>query len=172
MRIQLADLPEGHTPLTREEPADALELREWLEPKGLLRVELDVERRGEQIALRGRCRVEGDQACSRCAKVYPAGMEAEILLVADRRGSDDPEDEAALEQDGSVLYHDGIELDLGPSLREALILEVPVAPLCRPDCRGLCSRCGQDLNDGSCQCTPAGSDPRWDALRELNQHDS
>lgn len=67
--------------------------------------------------------------------------------------------------DAFPLEHD--QLDLEPLVREAVLLELPEAPLCRPDCRGLCPICGTDLNAGRCDCeTPAG-DARWSALDEL-----
>ena len=49
----------------------------------------------------------------------------------------------------------GDYLDLRPLVRDALLLELPVAPLCRDDCRGLCPRCGADLNSGPCDCRPS-----------------
>jgi uncharacterized protein len=55
---------------------------------------------------------------------------------------------------------------LRPLVRDALLLELPLAPLCREDCRGLCAHCGADLNDGPCDCAPP-RDPRWDALDVL-----
>jgi uncharacterized protein len=62
------------------------------------------------------------------------------------------------------LVHD--ELDLGPLVRDAVLLELPQAPLCRPDCLGLCPFCGVNRNEESCGCE-APRDPRWDALDVL-----
>jgi uncharacterized protein len=45
------------------------------------------------------------------------------------------------------------EIDLNPEIREDIILEYPIKPLCKPDCRGLCPGCGKNLNDGKCQCS-------------------
>jgi uncharacterized protein len=58
------------------------------------------------------------------------------------------------------------EIDLGEAVREALILAIPEFPLCREDCRGLCARCGADLNQGECRC-PRAADLRWGALQAL-----
>jgi uncharacterized protein len=63
---------------------------------------------------------------------------------------------------------EGDLLDLADLVRDALILELPLAPLCRDDCKGLCVTCGADLNEADCGCG-APIDPRWanlDALRE------
>jgi uncharacterized protein len=63
------------------------------------------------------------------------------------------------------LGHD--KVDLEPLARETLVLDLPLAPLCRDDCRGLCPTCGADLNRGDCDCPPAEADPRWAALDVL-----
>jgi uncharacterized protein len=61
----------------------------------------------------------------------------------------------------------GEQLDLRPLVRDALMLELPLAPLCQEDCQGLCPRCGADLNAGPCGCAGSGGDPRWAALDVL-----
>lgn len=63
------------------------------------------------------------------------------------------------------LHHDRVDLE--PLAREALTLDLPLAPLCSTDCRGLCSTCGADLNLGDCGCPPPGADLRWAALDVL-----
>lgn len=59
------------------------------------------------------------------------------------------------------------DLELEAALREELLLALPAFPLCRPDCRGLCPRCGADRNEEECDCAVEETDPRWQALREL-----
>ena len=61
----------------------------------------------------------------------------------------------------------GEEIDLELPVRDALLLDLPTAPLCREDCAGLCPACGADQNETSCDCDLSIPDPRWDALREL-----
>ncbi len=167
MRISLADLPQGHSEIVRDLSVEPLDLGGWFSAQGPVRVELDADRRGEQVTLRGQLQVDGGAECARCLAPFVFRLESEILVLADRRGSDEPRDEAALEEEGSVLYHDGLELDLTGLLREAIILEVPVVLVCRPDCRGLCPLCGQDLNVGTCSCAPPKGDARWEALKDL-----
>ena len=61
----------------------------------------------------------------------------------------------------------GEELDLCEAVQEQVIMALPVRPLCREDCRGLCPVCGADLNEESCTCAEKTVDPRWKALSEL-----
>lgn len=53
------------------------------------------------------------------------------------------------------------------ALREQVLLNIPLNAICRPDCRGLCSQCGQDLNTGTCDCKEQTIDPRLEILRDL-----
>ena len=63
----------------------------------------------------------------------------------------------------STAVQSSIELAVGAQQQ----LNIPMKPLCRPDCKGLCAQCGADLNLGACACTPPKSDPRWAALSAL-----
>lgn len=65
---------------------------------------------------------------------------------------------------------DAGNIDLGPLLREEAILAIPMGVVCRPDCAGLCPECGQNLNEGSCDCETQEIDPRLAILRTLRDH--
>lgn len=89
------------------------------------------------------------QQCGRCLIDLDQRVEADI----DAYFSDDPE--AADEPQRYPLPAAGPSLDLAPVVREELILTVPLFPLCREDCAGLCPTCGADLNRGPCECAGA-----------------
>lgn len=72
-------------------------------------------------------------------------------------------------QDPDAHPIDQDQAALLPMVRENLLLAMPMAPLCRPDCAGLCPTCGADLNQGPCACPPPAADDRWSALDELKQ---
>jgi uncharacterized protein len=61
------------------------------------------------------------------------------------------------------------ELNLANVIREEVLLSVSPLALCKPDCKGLCPQCGINLNENRCECSHEESDPRWEALRELNE---
>jgi uncharacterized protein len=86
------------------------------------------------------------------------------LLFAD--GGDDEADES----DVYLLEPRATTVDLRPALREEWLLVVPGFVLCREDCKGLCPRCGADLNQGPCTCETE-IDTRWDALRRPHGED-
>jgi len=64
---------------------------------------------------------------------------------------------------------DGEQLDLGPMVRELVLMELPPAPLCRPDCAGICAQCGADRNAAPCECRQDLVDPRWAGLEQLRE---
>lgn len=72
------------------------------------------------------------------------------------------------DSDPATLIDELHVLDLTEVARQAITLAVPLAVLCREGCRGLCARCGADLNEGPCGCRP-DPDPRWDALRPRSE---
>jgi uncharacterized protein len=99
-------------------------------------------------------------SCARCLKPFDQGFELQVEeLYAD----------GAEPQDDEYPVIEG-RMDLEPMIRDVVVLAMPFAPLCRPDCRGLCSRCGGDLNLGECTCPP-DVDARWAPLSDLQLDD-
>ena len=150
--INLATLPAGRSRLEVESTAGGVGLAdaEW---PGEIRADLSLDRAGEQITVRGLLRAQTRQECVRCLKVYDHAIETELVVYADRSGSSrHVAEEGDLEREDLMKFHDGRSLDVGPEVREALLLEVPMSPRCREDCRGLCATCGADLNEGPCGC--------------------
>jgi uncharacterized protein len=105
---------------------------------------------------------ETQQECRRCLTPSASSVVAEVHVLFAATGGEDDDDPDVFPLGGAR----GEVIDLRPALREQWLLEVPPFLECRPDCKGLCPRCGADLNSGSCKCTPE-SDARWDALRKL-----
>ena len=103
--------------------------------------------------------------CRRCLEPISGEIHAHVreLYRPHDRGE---EDEETYPLAGEVL-------DLQPLVRDALVLELPLAPLCSDECRGICPSCGADLNAGSCGCADRPDDPRWaalDVLKERGNH--
>jgi uncharacterized protein len=150
--IDLATLRPGHNRLQLQEDAAGLELAPdgW---SGWISGEFEVERSGEQVAIRGQLRAVAQLDCVRCLRAFEMPIVAPLEIYADRSGAGRHADhEVDLERDDYMKFHDGRHLDVSDSAREALLLELPMAPRCREDCRGLCPRCGAELNEGPCGC--------------------
>ena len=78
---------------------------------------------------------------------------------------------AVTAEEAEVYEYSDKEIDLGPALREAVLLEIPIRHLCRDDCLSLCPYCGKDLNEGACGCEALAGDMRFAALGALLEGD-
>lgn len=120
-------------------------------------VDVVLERVPEGIVVRGRLRAPWTAECSRC--LAPASDD--VAVHVDELFETDPVP--------GETYPLGEEaIDLEPMVRDAIVLELPPAPHCRPDCAGLCPVCGVDRNVADCGGHPTESDPRWAALDSLD----
>jgi uncharacterized protein len=106
--------------------------------------------------------------CGRCLEEFPYRAEEQLTLYCTAAGPGAAKGEAELSaEELDVTYLDEGRIDTDQLLRESLLLNLPVQPLCREECRGLCQRCGANLNEGPCGCGPADGDPRLHVLRTL-----
>ena len=103
--------------------------------------------------------------CRRCGRPLAGEVVTDVREVYRPR--------SARERDGEEdeeTYELGADhLDLAPMVRDAILLDLPIAPLCQDECRGLCDRCGADLNVDPCDCIIERVDDRWAALDVLRQ---
>lgn len=172
MKIRLHEI--GDAPYTWKEeenvPASALDRPELVE-LGPVRWQGEIRRLDDDYLLRADVAYEQTLACQRCLAQATESVEEEIelLLVRHERGSEEEERELE-EKDLGVLVVEGEEVDLRPFLIEQIQLNVPMRPLCREACAGLCPTCGADLNRGDCECENETVDPRWAGLADLRDH--
>ncbi len=130
---------------------------ELAEVPGGSRIGLDV--RVEAVS-EGRLLVSGTlsaavvQSCARCLTSFDGSVEAQVREVFVPVPGDD---EYAIDAELGTI-------ELEPMVRDAVIPAMPFAPLCRPDCLGLCERCGGNRNLGECTCPEEVQDARWSAL--------
>ncbi|HVM11926.1 MAG TPA: YceD family protein [Actinomycetota bacterium] len=97
--------------------------------------------------------------CARCLTEFTRDVRVDVAELFGLDVEDPAEDTGYIVRDG--------ELDLEPLIRDSLVLALPFSPLCRPDCLGLCERCGGNRNLGECSCEPE-VDERWSALADLD----
>jgi uncharacterized protein len=75
--------------------------------------------------------------------------------------------ETAIDEITAFSYYEGDRIDLDEIIREQIILSEPTKHLCQEACKGLCQKCGKDLNEGPCSCVEEPHNPRWDILKTL-----
>ncbi len=106
--------------------------------------------------------------CSRCLTAYEGELNGTADFIV--RGTPLPEaNRRDLFDDEDYLYFRGNEMrvDVFEPVRQSLIVEVPMILLCRDNCRGLCPKCGVNLNETTCDCRFEHIDSRWEGLRRL-----
>ena len=129
-----------------------------LEPGAPVLVDLRLESVNDGVLVTGTVSARWRGECRRC---LTAAGDAAVALLDERY--------QYTVTDPNAFPIDNDQLDLVPLVREAVLLELPDAPLCRPDCAGLCGSCGADLNAGPCGCSSEPADPRWGALDDLKR---
>ncbi len=127
--------------------------------------ELDFTRVADGILAEGTLATSVETECARCTEPFYKATSIELEDIISLPG-------AALTQEKPVRVTEDGWADLSPLIREYAWIELPVNPLCSPECRGLCPECGGNLNKGECKCVQSEPiDPRWEVLRSLLDED-
>jgi uncharacterized protein len=120
------------------------------------------------VLVRARLRLVEPETCSRCLKpvqeTLPIEFEEEFQSIVDVRAG---QPVAEAKDNESFLIDENHQLDLTEAIRQYREASATMQPLCRPECRGLCPRCGYDLNTGDCSCSVAPIDSPWSTLAGL-----
>lgn len=171
MQLQLRSLQDAHEHLEKEfEPS----LFPWTEGDAFrvvaaVRLSFDVDRQeASRYRLAGHVSSRIELSCSRCLEpfVLPVDADFDLRYVPRRENAGEGETEVG-EDDLSTAFYDEDQIDLGQLMMEQFQLALPMKPLCRDDCRGLCPQCGTNLNTSTCTCDTKWSDPRFEALKQL-----
>ncbi len=137
------------------------------------RAEVIHEHRGPKeivadIRLKGRFEGEFEAPCARCLEPVQHTLAGEFDLLFRPSGVDAVASERAIHApDMEIGYYENGSLLLEDVLREQVLLNLPARSLCKPDCKGLCPRCGQNRNQSACTCEEGETDPRWEAMAAL-----
>ncbi len=131
----------------------------------------DLRKDGRKVRATGRVRATLECACSRCLEPYtiPVDSSFDALFLPAAANTGAAEAEIGDDDLGVAFYTDDA-IDLGEVVREQFYLALPMKPLCRDDCRGLCPICGINRNREVCSCESTWVDPRLEPLRKLKSH--
>lgn len=126
-----------------------------------------------EIRIQGRLEVQVETFCSRCLESMQLPVQKGFdLFYRSHQTLPDVKRVEEIELKSSELdvgFYVGGGLELKDTLREQVLIEMPMKPVCRPDCQGLCSHCGVNLNLASCHCVAEGDDPRGVELKTLKK---
>lgn len=159
--------PEGLDLEVREEPR-------WEEVEGLwlslapIEASFHLERKANGILASGAFTTTAVVLCSRCSEPVSVPLFDQFTIMftgASEAFRTEESELSAAEMDVDVMQDD--RLDVSRFLRENVLLSLPLQPLCRAECRGLCPHCGINLNEASCRCQVQEGDPRLLPLQHL-----
>jgi uncharacterized protein len=136
-------------------------------PLGSIDGSVTLKRIGETLYLEGDFRTEAETDCSRCLETARLPISATFKYVlSSAQVEHQVEQELGAEDLDFVSYQDDL-VDLDPLIIEQILLQIPMKVLCREDCRGLCPRCGINLNKDHCQCHDERIDSRLAILKKM-----
>ncbi len=117
-----------------------------------------------KILMKGQLKLELEMPCDRCLEFITESIELEI---EDELISPDVFAENEQTEEEKQDYLIGYELDTEALMNSEILINMPVKVLCSPDCKGICKQCGQNLNEGSCECDTFVPDPRMAAIKDI-----
>ncbi len=167
MKIELNRASEDFSQeLELEESPEALQLKaEGATFEKPIKVELTISKSHDQLICRGKVTTSVKLECSRCLGEFDLALSSDLDFVIDLTASSD---EIKSEEEGYFVADPSSGFfEIDDLVREAIVLFMPLKPLCSEDCKGLCPFCGTDLNRSGCDCVKERSDPRWDQLKGL-----
>ncbi|MDR3793360.1 MAG: DUF177 domain-containing protein [Terracidiphilus sp.] len=177
MEFKVSELEREPIDFDLELAPEAVDFGDGAKQKGKMatsgRAEVLHEHRGPRdivadIRLRGRFAGKFEVPCARCVEPVEVPLEAEFDLIFRPTEADSEATERSITApETEIGYYLKDSLLLEDVLREQVLLSLPVRTLCKPDCKGLCPRCGENRNSTACTCEEGPSDPRWQALSGL-----
>lgn len=174
MKFRLEDIPAEGLEANFSEAEDWLEERLRADEKrlfriiGPIRVHLRLSKSGRMIHVKSRVETGVELLCARCLEPFFRGLNSEFSTVLKPRPNFPLAEERELNrEDLESDFYEGEEVNLTSFVQDQVLLTLPQKAVCREECRGLCPRCGKNLNREVCQCPTALIDPRFQALKNL-----
>ncbi|WP_243371282.1 DUF177 domain-containing protein [Geotalea sp. SG265] len=173
MKVRIADLKDKTLHLEAEEPIgdypDLIAMAESGECEFLapLRLDFTVAREFDHIRAAGRVETLVKVPCARCLTNFQVTIDSSFTVFYTKSVEPLDEEVELAEEDLISKSYEGEEIDFAPEVAEQVILEIPFKPLCREDCKGLCSNCGANLNDTACSCDRSEGSFKFNALKGL-----
>ncbi|MBF0565150.1 MAG: DUF177 domain-containing protein [Nitrospirae bacterium] len=147
MKIRVSEIPEAGLHLTLNINVKT----EGLKTAGPVRGTLSVLKSGDEVYVVGNAKLTVLHTCSLCLVEFLKTMDIDIDLTY--LAAIEPDgDDIDIVDDIDTCYYQDDEIDVGQVVNEQILLSIPMRVVCTDDCKGLCPKCGANLNEGSCSC--------------------
>src|SRR5687767_1348532 len=176
MRLELSHIRQPETEFTKVfKPAEVHGEDEEYRITAPVELQMVIHKDHDRFRLVGTVKTELELACSRCLEPYRMPIDREFDLrylpaTTGEPGTDghgEDEGDEVEDDDVAMTFYRDEQIDLNELLREQFYLALPMKPLCREDCKGICPQCGTNRNTASCDCHPQWEDPRMAGLKTL-----
>ena len=161
MKIKISGLENGTYEYDFEADIEKIDLSEPFFGKYSANVVLN--KFDDQIILEASTTVGANFNCDRCGTEFKQTVISKYKMIYLLRSIEDAEEEINI----TYLSPDTHIIDLSKDVRDYMILSIPMKRICKEDCKGLCVKCGSNLNEKQCECVDAEIDDRWKVLTEL-----
>jgi uncharacterized protein len=105
--------------------------------------------------------------CSRCLTTFEMPLELDMNVVYVPEEERTGKQSETLDPDSNLSFYEGDSIDLLREIKDLILTSLPIKPICRPDCKGICPQCGADLNAAACKCEQHRGVSPFDKLKEL-----
>ncbi len=178
MKIQIHHIPSSGLDLEYEEKPERFDTVKALLDSGEcdfitpVTIALQVTPLPDMIRAKGRIAATTRQACARCLEFFERRLESGFVLdysktiTAELHRDGNESIELTAQQIGMIHYQ-GDEIDFSEAIQEQIILALPYRPICSDACKGLCARCGRNLNFEACDCRDLDKGGPFDLLKSL-----
>lgn len=176
MNINVARIQDKPFSLQTEEPVESFPVLSGMQSEGEcvfsgpIRSEVTVTREFDHMRVSGRVRAEVTLVCSRCIASYNEEVDSHFTIFFRKGTPQDIVEEEEIElgeEDLISAFYSGDEIELAHEIEEQVAMGIPLKPLCREECRGLCPTCGTDMNLSSCSCQREQTSLKFSALKDF-----
>lgn len=159
--INILHLSAGHSIQMQSAMPEALGLANNDEINRPVDIIFDIDKVGTEHYINASFNTVAHLICDRCAEIFDSIISESVRIILTN-------DKSLLDQDDVYKVNDGTsEVDVTESISQSMLLAFPTKKLCSDNCKGLCPRCGLNLNLNNCSCLSKEIDPRWDGLKKL-----
>ncbi len=163
LKLDISVFSDSITSDKRTVTAEELGLEDSKEFSNDINIEFNINKVGAEFFLKTHLVTNAMLECDRCLEPFQYDIDEEIDIIFTPNADiyNESEDDVYPIVDSSNI------IDVSESVRQALLIAVPYKHVCDESCKGLCSKCGKNLNTGACDCKTDTIDPRWEALKNI-----
>jgi uncharacterized protein len=163
MKIVITDIPDEGLTMDVEEKLALEEVSSGSPVKGTIQV----TKSDREVIVTGKVTSVLDLQCSRCLKGFRRPLDIPVNVVYHPIEEIAEERHELKDDEMDMGFYRGEEIDLQELVREQVLLNLQMKPLCDENCKGICPNCGADLNAAACRCKTQQIDPRLEVLKKL-----